>query len=142
MVETAGYTKEWLANGRIIACRFQQTDRATADAWFEDMRELFLSWNENRPLHLLLDLTKPGTISAQALTRGRQLSHVRPDLPGRTAILVGRSLATQVMKMIVRAGLGGEVRQRMLFGSEPVAIAWLLEKDTTSTSEIQRLDQP
>ncbi|MGQ9908431.1 MAG: hypothetical protein ACUVS2_06300 [Candidatus Flexifilum sp.] len=140
MIETAGYTREWLVNGRILACRFQRADRETADAWFEDMRQLFMSWNENRPLHLLLDLSQPGSISAQALTRGRQLSHVRPDLPGRTAILVGRSLATQVMKMIVRAGLGGGVRQRMLFGTEPAAIAWLLEKDTTSTAEIQRPD--
>lgn len=139
-MNASGYTKEWLMNGRVLACRFQRTDRATADAWYADMRDMFLAWNEDRPLHLLIDLSQPGTMSAQGMMRARQLSHVRPDLVGRTAILVGRSLATQVMKALIRSGLGEGARQRLMFSSEQSAVAWLLENDTTSTAEIRRTD--
>jgi len=132
-----GYSRDYLANGRIIAYRFARTDRDAADLWFVEMRDLFLGWQENRPLHILIDLQRSaGIISAQALMRARQISHLRPDLPGRTAMLVGRGMVTQVMASLMRSGLAEGVRSRMMFAHEDAAIEWLLARDSTSTAEI------
>jgi hypothetical protein len=132
MDTTSSYFREWIADGRVIACRLPVLDDATVDAWYEDMRQVFLTWNEERPMHVLVDISRPGSVSAQALTTARKLSNVRPDVPGRTAILVGRSLATPVMNMLIRAGLGGKTRQRRIFGTEAAALVWLVQHDPVS----------
>lgn len=131
---SSSYLRESIADGRIIACRLPVLDDATVNDWYNDMREVFLQWNVERPMHVLVDVSLPGRVSAQALAVARKLSNVRPDVPGRTAIFVGPGLATPVMNALIRMGLGGKVRQRRLFGTEAAAIAWLLQNDVPLTA--------
>lgn len=143
MTDTGGYSKEWLAGGRVLTYRFTRADREAGDQWFHEVRAIFLEWNAERPLHLLLDLQNHmGIISAQALMRARQLSHVRPDLPGRTALVVGRGMGVNMISSLLRSGIAGGARQRMMFSSEEAALEWLLTRDSTSTAEIHQSPPP
>jgi hypothetical protein len=81
-------------------------------------------------------------ISSQALTRAREVSHVRPDLPGRTAVLIASSIAAQVISAVIRSGLASGKRQRMIFNHEPSAIAWLLQNDKSETAEMYKVSPP
>ncbi|MFN8452567.1 MAG: hypothetical protein U0521_29165 [Anaerolineae bacterium] len=124
----APYAKEWIHDGQILRYGFHETSPATADIWFEDMATVFRTWQPDKPLLVLMDVRLQGTfVSAQALIRARQVSAVRPDLPGRTAVLIASPIASQVISSLIRTGLAGKVRQRQIFADESRAISWLLE---------------
>lgn len=124
----APYVKEWIHDGQILRYGFHETSPATADLWFDDVGEVFRAWQPDKRLLLLIDVRMQGTfVSAQALIRARQVSAVRPDLPGRTAVLIASPIASQVISSLIRTGLTGKVRQRQIFADESRAISWLLD---------------
>ncbi len=124
----APYAKDWISDGQILRYGFQETSRATADAWYADIAEVFRSLPEDQPLRLLIDVRMQGAIiSAQALIRARQAAEMRPDVWGRTAMLIASPLAAQVISTVIRTGLANDGRQRLVFTDESQAIAWLLE---------------
>lgn len=123
------YKKDWIHDGQILRYGFHETSRATADIWFEDMAQVFRAWDDQKPLHLLIDVRMQGMfVSAQALIRARQVSGIRPDLPGRTAVLIASPIGAQVISSLIRTGLTGTLRQRLVFSDESRAIQWLLDK--------------
>jgi|FLYN01.1.fsa_nt_gi hypothetical protein len=123
------YTKTWLADGRILCYRFEDTTTATIDAWASDLIQEIEAWTTDRPWRLLLDIRLHGNIvSTYALRRAREIAHRRPELPGRLAILIGSRLAAQIISIALR-GAPNTFRRRSFFVSEALAIAWLLEQD-------------
>jgi hypothetical protein len=122
------YNRVWIHNDQILHFSFRDADRVTAELWFQDMVTTFRTWKERRPLLILLDIRSQGLfVSAQAMMRARQISHVTPDVPGRTAVLIGSPVTAQVVSTLIRTGLAPGKRQRLVFGDEARAIAWLLE---------------
>lgn len=131
-MENAPFNKDWIADGQILRYRFSDTGKRAADLWFEDLAQVFREWDESKSLHLLIDVRgQDSVVSAQALIRARQVSHVRPNILGRTAVLVGRGLAVQVLAGIVRSGLAKGKRERQIFNQEEDAINWLLKDQPT-----------
>lgn len=121
------YTKEWLADDRILCYRFMDLTPATLDHWAADLTEAFLNWPEVRPWRLMLDVRLGGgLVNAYALRHARKIAHMRPELPGRLAILVGSKLASDIISMAIRT-TNNIYRQRRIFSNEAAAVNWLIE---------------
>lgn len=129
---TVSYTKETLADGRVLCYRFADTTPATIDAWADDLIHELEIWPNDRPWRLILDIRLNGSVvSAYALRRARAIAGMRSELPGRLAILIGSRLAAQVISMALRVA-PNSYRRRACFVNESLAVAWLLEQDATS----------
>lgn len=130
------FTREWLVNGRILCYRFHDANHENADAWYHDIAALLRDWSDERPLLLLLDMQLHARlIGSYALMRSRQVGNMRPDVKGRTAVVVSNPLLAQVISAFIRSGVGTLKRQRKLFSDEPSAIAWLLDNDVSSPDD-------
>lgn len=134
------YMREPIYDGRILAYRFVNTSRAAADAWYPDIAEQIMTWPDDQPLMFLIDLRGQETmLSAQAMTRARQVSRLRPELPGRTAVIIGGGTVVQILSSIIRSGLANTRRERALFSSEEAAVDWLLRIDPRASQIIRRV---
>lgn len=121
------FTREWLANGKVICFRFVSTGQEAAETWFGAAVSLFTAWDQSVPLLMLVDLSQPDNqLSAEALKSARKASQTYPDVPGKTALLIDGDEPSQNVKALVEHLLAG-TRPRKLFSSEDEAIAWLLE---------------
>lgn len=126
-LEAPYFTREPLANGRVLAYRFLQVGREAADAWYDDVYAYIMAWPMEQRYCSLLDLRgKEHLISAQAYSRARQITHVRPELVGRVAFLIGRGLVAPIVNTLMRNALDGTTRERLMFTTEAIAISWLL----------------
>ncbi len=126
MTQPHGYQRETLADGQVVCFRFASTGHATADQWFVDMHDLFETWDNNTPLLLLIDIHQPDNIlSAQAMMRARQLAQFRPDVPGKTALLLDPGESAQNIELLIDKVLS-PTRSRETFTDEAAALAWLL----------------
>ena len=122
------FVTEHLANGKIACYRFISTGAEASEAWFQEVVNLFNGWHSDEPLLLLIDLSKPDNqLSAEALKAGREASQTRPDVPGKTALLIDGDEPSQNVKALVEHVLAG-TRERKIFSSEAEAVAWLLEE--------------
>jgi hypothetical protein len=72
---------------------------------------------------------KGATINTYALRRAGEIARMRPELPGRLAVLIGSKLAADIVSMAIRAA-NNQYRQRQIFVSEALAIHWLLDEKT------------
>jgi hypothetical protein len=127
------YTKTWLADGRILCYRLENTTIATIDAWAGDLSQELDAWLPGRPWRLMLDIRLGGNVvSTYALRRARDIAHLRPELHGRLAILIGSRLAAQIISMALR-GAPNVYRRRAFFVSEAMAVAWLLEQENRAS---------
>lgn len=128
------YVKEWLSDRRILCYRFYDLSPVTIDDWSKDLTVEITTWPDERPWRLLLDIRLRGSIvSTYALRRSREIARLRPDLPGRLAVLVASKLAADIISMAIRV-TNNTYRQRHVFVSEPPALYWLIHEDTPSIS--------
>jgi hypothetical protein len=103
------------------------TDKVTVDAWFDDLAHEIACWSDDKTWRLVLDITLQGNIpSAYAIARSRTLADLRPELPGKLAVLIGSRLGARIASFALRT-LSNEYRQRQVFASQASAVAWLLE---------------
>lgn len=128
MLETTpSYTKEWLNDQRILCYRFADLKTATVDQWGDDLADEFSQWAGKTPWCLLLDIRLKGNVvNTYALRRAREIARLRPELPGKLAVLVSGGLAGQVISMAIRAA-NNRYRSRQIFVSEALAVHWLLD---------------
>lgn len=120
------FTKEWLIDGQILCYRFIHIDGETADAWYHDAADVLRSWPEESPLNTLLDIRMHGRIIPPvAFSRSRQISFMRPEVQGRTAVLIASALAAKVVSALINTKLATGTRARMIFNDEALALAWL-----------------
>jgi|GEM_PF-1217426 hypothetical protein len=123
-----GFIVERLAEGRVLAYRFSDIFRPTVDAWAESIRTEYGAWQHDK-LRTMLDLRPSGSIiSPYAIHSARPLAQLRPELPGRLAVLINNRVAAQIISAAIRANLHAN-RKRLLFADEPSALAWLMADD-------------
>jgi hypothetical protein len=120
--------KEMLAEGQIIAYRLSSLGTEAAELWFTNVEAVWLSWDDTRPLLMLLDLRPVENVypSAEAMMRARQFAQHR--VAGRTAIVVRDfgETGVRLLEMFVDRSLD-QTRDRDVFDDEAKAIAWLLQ---------------
>lgn len=123
------YEKEWLADRRVVCYRFHDMSPRTIDVWSNDLSAELLEWPDDRPWRLLLDIRLRGSIvSSYALRRSREIARLRPELPGRLAVLVASKLAADIISMAIRV-TNNTYRQRKVFVSETPAVYWLTHEE-------------
>ena len=121
------YTKELLADGRIVSYNFTSTGSEAADAWLTELTDLFSSWDNSKPLLLLVDLCGANNVlSAEMMRTSRTASFERPDVPGKTAVVVDSREPSQNVKALLNHALA-DTRERQMFTNQDDAVAWLLQ---------------
>lgn len=127
-IATSQYVKEWLADQNVLCYRFNDLNTATVDDWANDLTVELTTWPAGKPWRLILDIRLRGNVvNTYALRRAREISRLRPDLPGRLALLVSSKLAANVISMAIRTA-NNNFRKRQVFVSEVLAVHWLLEE--------------
>ena len=126
MPETV-YTREWLADGRIVCYRFVSTGSEAAEAWLQDVTDLFFTWDKQKPLLLLVDLRRADNLmSAEMLKSIREAVQERPAVPGKTAVLVASQQPIQTVEILIER-VPADKGDRKMFDQEAEAVAWLLQ---------------
>lgn len=127
------YLQEWVSNGRILACRFTNLSAQAVEQWFEETKVAFEEWPEGDPLRIILDARRIGGMpSPHALFRSGALAQLRPELKGRTAILIEQSTPQAIVAQLVEAVTrDAPQRERQFFSDESAAVSWLLAAGTT-----------
>lgn len=121
------YQREWLSNNQVLCYRFLDLNKATIDHWADNLIFEFTGWPIEKPWRLLLDIRlRGGIVNTYALRRAREIARLRPDLPGRLAVLVGSKLAADVISIAIRA-TNNSYRQRQIFVNEGTAVHWLTD---------------
>ena len=121
------FTKETLADGQIVSYSFVSTGSEAADEWFTEMVSLFSSWDNSKPLLLLIDLCGANNLlSAEMMRSAREASQERPDVPGKTAVVIDSREPAQNVKALMDRMLA-ETRERKIFDNQADAITWLLQ---------------
>jgi hypothetical protein len=119
--------KEWLADGQILCYRMENTERISIDQCAADFAQTVSALPPNDNLRLMIDLRgDTAVISAYALHRAREVCRLRPDVRGQFAVLVTNRLTSQIAALALRGLPMNSNRARLVFSSEPEAIAWLL----------------
>jgi hypothetical protein len=121
------FTRELLADGRIVCYRFISTGQEAAEKWYADIRDLIAHWDRSKPLLLLLDLCQAGNLlSADMMHSARAAAQERVDVVGRTAVIVLGNEPSEGIQMLLDRALA-DTRERKIFEHEAEGIAWLLE---------------
>jgi hypothetical protein len=121
------FTREELADGRIVCFRFVTTGSEAAEVWFREVIDLFSSWDKSKPLLLLIDLSQPDNmLSPEAIKSGREASVRYPNVPGKTALLIDAGSPAHNVEAMVDHVLAG-ARPREIFTDQTEAVAWLLQ---------------
>ncbi len=123
----ATYTKEWLADSRIICYRFVSTGEEAADAWYAEFVNLCAHWEAGKPLLMMIDFRQPDNLlSSEALRRGREASALYPEIPGKTAFLISADSPAHNVAAMVDHVLA-PTRARQIFTADADAVTWLLQ---------------
>lgn len=129
-------THEWIADGRILCFRFLTTTNEAVDVWYRETAAVLENWPAERPLYTLLDLRAARPLfGSRAFIRTRQISYMRPDVAGRTAVVIQHVRAARIVDAIIRNSLAAYTRQRRIFSDEANALAWLLH-DTPDSADV------
>jgi hypothetical protein len=127
MPEESVFTKELLADGRIVGYFFVSTGSEAADEWQNELITQFSNWDSSKPLLLLVDLCGANNlVSAEMMRTALEASKARPDISGKTAVVVDSHEPSQNAKAMVDRVMA-EPRVRKMFDNQEDAIAWLLE---------------
>ena len=123
------YVRESLEDGKIVCYRFTSTGSEAAEKWYTEIVNLFSSWDNRNRLLLLVDLCEANNlISAEMMKTAREASHERPDVPGKTAVLVSVQDSSINVKALLDHVLA-DTRPRKIFFKEDAAVAWLLSPE-------------
>jgi tRNA isopentenyl-2-thiomethyl-A-37 hydroxylase MiaE len=121
-----GYVKEYTANTEIVILRMYNVQRDTVDAIVADVKEEFLNW-PHPVWRAVLDMRNvQGIITPYAVSGSRVIMNLRPELPGRLAVVINNRIAAQIISTTIRVNLNTN-RKRLLFADENEAINWLLK---------------
>ncbi|MBK8022417.1 MAG: hypothetical protein IPK19_13575 [Chloroflexi bacterium] len=119
--------RELLADGRIVCYRFDTLGTEAAEEWYTDVTESFYNWPDDTPFLMLIDVCGADNfLSAEAMMRARQVSGIRKEMPGKTAILIDKTESADNLILFIDKALQS-TRAREVFEDEAAAVAWLLE---------------
>lgn len=125
--ESTGYEKQWLAGNQVLSYKFYDLSPSIIDRWADDLSAELNAWPSGKTWRLMLDIRlHSGLISPYSLRRAREIASLRPDVPGRLAVLVSSKLAADIITMTIRA-TNNTYRKRSVFNNEMIALRWLLD---------------
>ncbi|MBI5930929.1 MAG: hypothetical protein HY862_16585 [Chloroflexi bacterium] len=121
-----GVARRWLDGGLIVWFSIESVDRNVIDAWGRGAEEAIMNWPADRPFLTVQDFSNCDGLALTPYIRkkGEYLANLRPELPGRNAVILRRSVAAQAVKMFLMA-MKDKRRERRLFFSTPDGIEWL-----------------
>lgn len=123
-------TREWLDNGRIAVYHIYSITREAVDEWITSAQAIFRSWPDNAPFLVIYDFSECGgiTLTPYIRKRSQDLAEVRPELRGRAAIVLPRTIGTQAVRMFILINLQ-KTRIRRVFFSMEEALRWIRNTD-------------
>ncbi len=129
LTSAVGVVKEMLADD-ILCYRFRDANRSTIDWFTRDLRREMRQWPAEKPFRLMVDIRSENLfVGLYALRRTRELSKLRPDLSGQTAIIATHPLTSRIVGTAIRM-LPNSYRERIVFCCERDAIDWLRRRGT------------
>ena len=122
-------TRAWLENGRIVYFTLTSVARPAVDAWLNASEDTVRTWPAEVPYLSIHDL-REGTVTPYIRRQSAAVVARMPtSLRGRSAVLVPRTFANQLIRLIVTIDLVRINRniQRNVFFNRQDAVNWLLE---------------
>ncbi len=121
---TNGLTLQQIHNGRIHIWTASQSTKDVVDAWYQSSRETLENWEDtSRPYLVLLDMSRV-ILTPYNRKRAEALAEVRPDVGGRTAVVIAASTMGHMTRLFVNKTLQ-KTRERRVFFTREDAIRWL-----------------
>ncbi|MBI5930931.1 MAG: hypothetical protein HY862_16595 [Chloroflexi bacterium] len=123
-------TRELIDNGRITVYHLLSIKREAVDEWITSALETFKNWPSKEPFLVIYDFLESGglTLTPYIRKRSQELAVARPELMGRAAIVLPRTIGAQAAKMFVLISLQ-KSRQRRVFFTMDEALAWIRKPD-------------
>ncbi len=121
-----GLTIERLNDGRIVIVSADSADSEAIEAGFEIVLTELKNWDDlTMPSLLMFDMSRV-MLTPFVRRKALELAEIRPDVTGRTAIIVSASTIGHLIRVFVNNTLGGS-RERRVFFSQEAGQVWLEE---------------
>ncbi len=122
-------TRSWLADGRIVCFTIDSATRLAIDAWLASSEEVTKIWPAALPYLCIHDVRGVGVTPYMRQQSAATVARTPKYLKGRSAVIVPRSFANQLIRLVVTIDLARLNRniQRSIFFSREAATKWLLE---------------
>lgn len=121
-----GLTKTYRFDKQIVVYHLDTVARDVIDSGADDVLETMENWPTGHPFLVIYDIVSTKIALTPHLRHRLQgLSRAFPDLEGRAAVVLPRSVITQVFKLFVIAQnrVGG--RRKQVFFTRDAGIEWL-----------------
>ncbi len=116
---------EWLHDGKIFAIAVKEGTRLALDAWYNQVAEVVRQWPASQPLLLLHDFSQTNaSMTPYARARSQELMELRPELGGRSAVILARTPFWSLVQLLLRSQRSG-LRARQVFFSRQEGLTWL-----------------
>ena len=130
-----GLTRHYLYDKQIVVFTVEDIHQHTIDAWAEAVKHEVLNWPAERPflnIHNFLNV-KNMSFTPYIRKKSAELTPLAPDKVGRTALVLPRSLVSQIVHYFLRTQQL-RVRPRQVFFKMDDALQWCeaLLKDPTA----------
>lgn len=127
MIEVVpGLTLETLYDGKIYIWTASQSSKEVIDAWYRAASEMLENWDDmTAPYLVLLDMSRV-VLSVYSRRRASAMAEIRPDVNGRTAVVVAATTMGHMTRLFVDKTLQ-KTRERRVFFSREDALFWLEE---------------
>jgi|GEM_PF-7058020 len=128
------YVGVYPANPAIILAKLHAADRKSIDRYIEQLTAVVLQHDaNNRPIYMLCDF-RHGNVAATPYLRTKMDEYVKtvPNLPGRSAILLGGGIASRAFKLIAEQFTRFRVQdnhETKFFTDVTKAVEWLDNHD-------------
>lgn len=121
-----GVSRCWLDEGKIVWFTLESIDRKVIDAWVSAVEEVFKDWPTDLPFLTVQDFSRCEGLALTSYIRkkGEYLASLRPELSGRNALVLRRSVVAQAVKLLL-IQMNDKRRERRMFFSAQEAIEWL-----------------
>lgn len=91
---------DWQFDARIAVLTATVLSRQAIDQWFDVISEIIKDWPSDKPYLLLHDSSDPRNIlTPYVRARVRELYPFRPDLKGKIAVIVPRTIGGQMFRI-------------------------------------------
>ena len=121
-------TLNWLHKHQIALFTVRTVSRNQLEGWFRAAKSIMDEWPQDRPLVMIHDDNYPGSSFTPAIRDySIQLDKYRPDIVVHTAVVVPKTLMTQIVAVFMRT-LRKSNRETRLFSTLEDAIDWAKTK--------------